>query len=609
MAPRSPLHGSPRQDERSEPAALVVGLWLTALALTLLFAGEIRSFVVHDRALGARPVVLAAADALVETSERTRASWLAERLSSLAERAKPEVVWLREDEAAAPPRAPAPPARVDPPAPAGDAGVTERAPLLAEVGEPKRVLVIGASSVLLHFGVELERTLRTSYKSVEVTRLGKLATGLVRDDFFDWPATTTELLDKVEPHVVIAQFGGNDAQAISLARRAPLMFATPEWDEEYGRRIEALAELVQSRGARLIILGMPMMREPRFSKRIEHVNAITSARAQKSGASFISTWDLSADPRGEYTNSIRLDGASHLLRSSDGVHFTREGAVYMARKVSEQLEREVVLVPADEDRAVVVRRDIDSKALGRSVSYLAYVPQTAARDGDALPALLLLHGADGSFTDWSDHAHRALQELSSRHEMVIVTPEGGASGWYVDSPLVPNSRYASHIVEEVVADVGATMPVDDRRGIAGLSAGGHGALTLALKHPELFASASSMSGVVDLAAAASREALVERLGPYAESRERWEESSARHLVEARVDVARALPMLITVGASDRWAPENRAFAELLASRGVDHTFEEHAGGHDWPTWTEKLPRHVAWHAEQLRAGAVTPASR
>ncbi|MCW5835119.1 MAG: hypothetical protein KIS78_22155, partial [Labilithrix sp.] len=61
MAPRSPLQGSPRPSERSEPASVIVGLWLTALALTMLFADDVRSFVVHDRDLGARPVALAAA--------------------------------------------------------------------------------------------------------------------------------------------------------------------------------------------------------------------------------------------------------------------------------------------------------------------------------------------------------------------------------------------------------------------------------------------------------------------------------------------------------------------------------------------------------------------
>ena len=339
---------------------------------------------------------------------------------------------------------------------------------------------------------------------------------------------------------------------------------------------------------------------------MQHVNEVMRKSIERSGGTFISTWDLSGQ-NGKYSNAVRVDGALHLLRDSDGVHFTRAGAVYMARKVTERLEREVPLLPADEGRALIVRREIDSKALGRRVPYLAYVPLVAASGGGDLPALFLLHGVDGSYADWSEHAQAALKELSVRHGLVIITPEGGEGGWYVDSALVPNSNYASHVTREVVADIEANLPVTKRRGIAGVSAGGHGALTLALRSPGLFSSASSMSGVVDLPAAHTRKALVKRLGPYSENREGWEERSARHLARSRADVARDLPMLITVGRADRWAPENRAFAAELAELGVRHAFEEYEGGHDWRTFKRQLPRHVAWHAEQLAGPPVSSA--
>jgi S-formylglutathione hydrolase FrmB len=108
-----------------------------------------------------------------------------------------------------------------------------------------------------------------------------------------------------------------------------------------------------------------------------------------------------------------------------------------------------------------------------------------------------------------------------------------------------------------------------------------------------------MSGVLDLTAAQDRKALRALLGTYPDNRARWQASSAHHLVAAHPALARALPMLISVGASDHWAPVNRAFHHHLARLGIDHTFDERPGGHDWGYWVAQLGRHLAWHAERL----------
>jgi S-formylglutathione hydrolase FrmB len=262
-----------------------------------------------------------------------------------------------------------------------------------------------------------------------------------------------------------------------------------------------------------------------------------------------------------------------------------------------RLERIFGLRPRRGDRAAARRVALTSPALGRLATFLAYVPA-----GPPLPVVYLLHGATGRWHDWSDHAHRQLQTLAHRLRLIVVTPDGGgpgptSDGWYLDH--APGRGYASHLLGEVVPAVEGAFAVSGSRGIAGLSMGGHGALTLALRHPGLFRSASSMSGALDLTAAHDREALRVLLGPYDGNPARWEAHSAHHLVAAHPAVARALPMLITVGASDHWAPVNRAFHQRLVGLGVEHTYQEGAGGHDWPYWTGQLERHLAWHAALL----------
>jgi S-formylglutathione hydrolase FrmB len=271
----------------------------------------------------------------------------------------------------------------------------------------------------------------------------------------------------------------------------------------------------------------------------------------------------------------------------------------LLRRLFGRLERRLDLVPR-KDRAAARRVDLRSQALGRKATFLAYVPAYARVPDRRLPVLYLLHGATGTWSDWSQYAHGTLRVLAHRHRLVLVTPEGGRGkedGWYLDR--APGKGYRSHLLAEVLPTVEQTLPVLASRGIAGLSMGGHGALTLALQHPELFATASSMSGVLDLTAAQDREALRALLGPYPADPARWHASSAHHLVADRLAVARALPMLVTVGASDHWAPVNRAFHEHLVRLGVEHTFEERPGGHDWAYWTAQLERHARWHAGRL----------
>jgi S-formylglutathione hydrolase FrmB len=231
------------------------------------------------------------------------------------------------------------------------------------------------------------------------------------------------------------------------------------------------------------------------------------------------------------------------------------------------------------------------------------VPREAWKQQGCRPVLFLLHGASGNCSDWSEHAHRKLQALAQQYQLIIVTPEGGEHGWYLDSPIRPESAYETHLVAEVVKDVIDRLPSSSVRGVAGLSSGGHGAITLALKHPKLFVSASSMSGVLDLTAARSRQALIERLGPFALNAERWRANSAFHLVEQRPELARKLPMLVSVGSADMWAETNRRFHELLRTLNVSHDFEETAGGHDWNYWVRQLPRHAGWHAQKFREAA------
>jgi S-formylglutathione hydrolase FrmB len=100
-----------------------------------------------------------------------------------------------------------------------------------------------------------------------------------------------------------------------------------------------------------------------------------------------------------------------------------------------------------------------SKALDRQTTYVAFVP-TPFEPGRRYPVVYLLHGAYGSYRDWPKVA---LDEFLAGRPMIVVTPDGGEFGWYVDSPLKPHSNYESFLTRDLVAEVDARFPTLARR--------------------------------------------------------------------------------------------------------------------------------------------------
>lgn len=601
---------------KNSPSFTISSLFVIAFALVVYAADDVRGWIIGSSTLSEKSWALAIGNELESLSERAGLPKLRASLEGLLRPPADRYIVLQK-----PAPKPAPEAVVAVPAPRDDARPSEEASVAPKSApQPIRsVLLIGASSMQHQPGIELERLFGSVYREMAVHRLGKVATGLARPDVFDWPKKAKELVDEHNPDLVIANFGGNDAQGMVIGK-AVVKFGTPEWDEEYARRLSSLIEASRSRGAKVAVMGMPIMRSAKSSERVVRVNEITKRATESAGEVYVPTWEISADENGAYREAVEWKGSRGPMRQSDGWHFTRLGGEYVAAHLLEVFEQHFYLPQAEEGLADSVPRELRSSALGRKASYIAYLPRSEAGKVECFPTLFLLHGAGGSYRDWPSASHRELQRLAEKHGLLIVTPDGTPQGWYLDSPLQPKSQIATHILDEVLPDVAARFPVTDQRSIAGLSAGGHGAITFSLQRPGTFVSASSMSGVLDLPAAASRQALIARLGPYAQNRERWEASSALHLVERSPEAARKLPMLVTVGSSDHWAERNRFFAARLEALGVRHRFEESPGGHDWKYWRSQLASHVAWHADRLsearpgagkgdRACGATTASR
>ena len=308
----------------------------------------------------------------------------------------------------------------------------------------------------------------------------------------------------------------------------------------------------------------------------------------------------------------------------------------------------VALLLAPPRGAVRVERFF-SPALGVEKHYVVYLPPSyATAPARRYPVAFYLHGLTGNEADWVSLASIDVVADSliagGSPEMIVVMPDGD-DGWYtnweeapqpygaclVDTLLnraapalcVVQARYEDYIARDLVRHVDSTYrTLGDRRhrGIAGLSMGGFGAVTIALEHPDVFSAAASHSGVLSplyagphpFAAPAHYHRSIDSLA--ADWRGSWEaiapafgRAIASWIARDPAQLARRLaaargPMpalFIDVGTQDRLADQARAFHAELAALGIASTYAEWPGRHDWKYWHAHVGESYRWLADRI----------
>ncbi|MFI5257235.1 MAG: alpha/beta hydrolase [Gemmatimonadales bacterium] len=290
---------------------------------------------------------------------------------------------------------------------------------------------------------------------------------------------------------------------------------------------------------------------------------------------------------------------------------------------------------------------VHSDALGVDKRVAVYLPPSYDRvRARRYPVVVYLHGLYGSETDWL--AKGGLDAIADSlagagaGEAILVMPDGDDgwwSNWSVESSYqscadtlhtedpsrycVRRHRYDDWVARDLVAFVDAhyrTRADRAHRGIAGLSMGGVGALSIALRHPELFAAAMSHSGVVSVLydgahpfaaparyastldslrapATSWRARLAMVLGP---DGDRWRELEPAVLAERLQRSGGQLPALrFDCGTEDPLLDENRALDWELARLAIAHGYSEWPGAHSWRYWHDRSPAALSWMLARL----------
>tara|TARA_R110002124_G_scaffold287320_4_gene472713 strand:+ start:7421 stop:8302 length:882 start_codon:yes stop_codon:yes gene_type:complete len=244
-----------------------------------------------------------------------------------------------------------------------------------------------------------------------------------------------------------------------------------------------------------------------------------------------------------------------------------------------------------------------SQSLNKEMPYAITFPDSYNNNNDGYPVVYLLHGAGGDYSNWHKSVKNSglLSQLANTYEVLIVTPEVGPYSYYYDSPLMDSVRYESYITNDLIKEIdGKYRTIADKSGraITGLSMGGHGALMLGAKHPELFAAIGSMSGVTNIDT---------RLWDVDENRRSQRVNQQKEMLGAinydapystytavgLIDKMKdkGIKMIIDCGTEDFLVKVNRQFHKLLLEAGVEHDYIERPGAHNWEYWTNALPYH------------------
>lgn len=241
--------------------------------------------------------------------------------------------------------------------------------------------------------------------------------------------------------------------------------------------------------------------------------------------------------------------------------------------------------------------EVKSEKMGRSISNLVVLPDSYLKDSaDHCPVVYLLHGFGDTYMAWQNHVD--LTKYANQYNFILVCPDAQDS-WYFDSPIDPSFQFETYITQELRNYIENNYrTVNDRkyRAITGLSMGGHGALWLAWRHPDLYGLCGSMSGAVDILTLKDRFKIDKRLGKYATNEASWKRHSVINLVPT---LKNEQFIIIDDGTSDFLIKENRALHASLQQHNIKHEYSERPGRHSWDYWMKSLEIHLKAFNNQM----------
>jgi len=259
----------------------------------------------------------------------------------------------------------------------------------------------------------------------------------------------------------------------------------------------------------------------------------------------------------------------------------------------------------------IEKQHIHSLLLGQDVSYSIILPEDYYDNTKRYPVLFMFHGIGGDNSSWIEYGNvaRLMQQLSNEcklNQFIIVMPDGFQS-YYCDD-IDGRFPYESFFIKEFIPFIDntyRTIPTAEKRAVSGFSMGGFGALSIALRHKDLFKAVGVLSASLRTDQQYMNEVPQEgwdyqwgrifggkgemgryRLTPYYISR------SPYHILSKTSNSdLNGFGIMIDVGDKEEsLCRSNEELHRLLLKKNIPHVWEVRQGGHDFECWRSALPK-------------------
>ncbi|MES2584125.1 MAG: S-formylglutathione hydrolase [Pseudomonadota bacterium] len=260
----------------------------------------------------------------------------------------------------------------------------------------------------------------------------------------------------------------------------------------------------------------------------------------------------------------------------------------------------------------------DSAAIGLPMKFSVYLPPQASNG--PVPALVYLAGL--TCTEETFATKAGAQRLAAELGLALIAPDtsprgagiageadswdfGVGAGFYLNATQAPWSahyRMESYLLHDLLPLISSALPIDTQRlGITGHSMGGHGALTLALRHPKWFQSLSAFAPICAPSQCPwGQKAFTGYLG---NAQAAWKLHDASELMRSRGGPLFAHGILIDQGLNDKFLETQlhpHLFEQACANAGQPLTLRRHAGyDHGYYFISTFMEDHLRHHAAGL----------
>lgn len=266
----------------------------------------------------------------------------------------------------------------------------------------------------------------------------------------------------------------------------------------------------------------------------------------------------------------------------------------------------VVEIKKTSSGGIVKRYSINSPSMNRAIKIAVVLPPAYKTNSEQrFPVIYALHGYGAPYDTYANMSrlHHAQKDMP----MIVVCFNGDKGGWYIDSPVKTDSQFMTFFYDELIPYMDSNYrTISDAKGraVTGFSMGGFGAINYMLTKPQLFDSASALSGAFYAFGNPNvkiHKSLPLLLGPVEKYPDRYADMNVFAKIDKHAESKTSLPpVYLHCGTEDRLLQSGRALHVALHEKGYAVENLESEGAHNWKFWHGAAPGFMKFHFDEFQ---------